>query len=97
MNCCIQDLCEKDVINVKNGCRLGPVCDVEVDTCTGKIVALIIFGRGRLGGLGARDEIKVRWDDIQVIGDDTILVCSDDCVHERPGKNPKKGFEGLFR
>ncbi len=91
MCCRITDLREKEVINIKDGCRLGCVCDVEVDTGCGKVVSLIIFGRGIFFGLfGRNDDIVICWDDIQVIGDDTILVCFE--------KNPlrSKKRKGIF-
>ena len=47
MNCCVTDLRAKEVVNVADGSRIGKVCDVEVDTCSGHIVAIIIFGRDR--------------------------------------------------
>ena len=66
---------EKEVINLKDGCRLGAVCDVEFDTCSGNIISLIIFGKGKMFGLMGRcDDIKICWNDIKVIGDDIILV-----------------------
>ncbi len=75
MNCCITDMRDKEIINLKDGCRLGNVCDVEFDTCSGNITAIVIFGRGKLLGLMGRcDDIKICWNDIKVIGDDTILV-----------------------
>lgn len=97
MRCCITDLRNKKVINAKNGCVLGNVCDVEIDTCTGKVVEIVIYGRMRCFGLMGRDEdIRISWDDISVIGDETILVCIDRL--EKPPKPPKKSpFEGLFR
>lgn len=97
MNCSITDLRSKEVINSKNGCRLGQVCDVEIDTCTGALVSIIIWGRGKGLGLFGRDEdIKVSWQDIEVIGDDTILVCSEVCNDNR--QKAKKGvFDGLFK
>lgn len=48
MNCCLTDLREKEVINLKDGCRLGCVCDVEIDSCTGRLVAIIIFGKKQM-------------------------------------------------
>lgn len=97
MNCSINDLCEKDVINVKTGCRLGPVCDVELDTDSGRLVSIIIYGKNKLLNIGGRDEdIKVRWEDISVIGDDTILVCADN-IRELPSKEKRKTWDGLFR
>lgn len=76
MNCRIQDLCRKEVINMSDGTRLGNVCDVEVDTETGKLCAIIIFGRGKMFNFGNKNcDIRICWEDINVIGDDTILVC----------------------
>ncbi|MFR2842474.1 MAG: PRC-barrel domain-containing protein [Acutalibacteraceae bacterium] len=49
MNCRITDLRAKEVICVKDGSRLGNVCDVEIDTCTGQLCAIIVFGRARAG------------------------------------------------
>ena len=72
----IEDLGCKDVINVKDGSRLGCVCDVQIDPADGCVHALIIFGRARLFGLlGREEDITVPWCDIQKIGEDTILVC----------------------
>ena len=44
MNCCITELRCKEVIDKSNGCRLGLISDVEVDSCGGRVVALIIYG-----------------------------------------------------
>ncbi len=97
MNCCITELRNKEVINSKNGCRLGQVCDVEIDTCSGCIVSLIIWGRNRGLGIFGRDEdIKICWQDIDIIGDDTILVCSDAAWCNSNPKS-KKLFEGIFK
>lgn len=68
----------KEIINIKSGCRLGFPDDIEFDSCTAKICKLIIFGRARCFGLFGRDEdITIRWCDIEVIGEDTILVSCD--------------------
>ena len=75
MNCCITDIREKEVINLSDGCRLGHVCDVEIDTCTGSLVSIIIWGKSKgFGLMGRYEDIKICWNDIKVIGDDTILV-----------------------
>ena len=41
----------KDVINIKDGTRLGSVCDVEIDTQTSQVKSLIIYGKYKLFGL----------------------------------------------
>ena len=75
LKCSITDLRSKEVINVDDGCRLGCVSDVEIDTCTGCLVSIIVFfGHGVCGFLGRGEEIVICWKDIVVIGDDTILV-----------------------
>jgi len=75
MNCRIVDMRNKEVISVKDGTRLGCISDVEVDTCTAQLMAIVIFGRLKLLGiLGREEDIIIRWCDIEVIGEDTILV-----------------------
>lgn len=75
MHCCIADLRCKDVICRADGRRLGHICDAEVDTCTGQVTAFIVYGRLRWFGLfGHAEDLRIRWEDIEVIGDDAVLV-----------------------
>ncbi|MBQ7962752.1 MAG: YlmC/YmxH family sporulation protein [Clostridia bacterium] len=74
MTCSVGSLCDKDVITVCDGMRIGTVTDVEFDTCTGCISAVVIGGRQGFFGVGKTEDVKICWSDIQVIGDDTILV-----------------------
>ncbi len=75
MNCCVTDFRYKEVINQADGTRLGCANDVEIDTCSGRIISIVIYGRPKCFGLlGRMPDIKVCWDDICVIGEDTILV-----------------------
>ena len=71
----ITDMHDKEVINICDGTRLGYVDDFEVDTCTAQITALVICGRSRLFGILGRDpDVVVQWKDIEVVGDETVLV-----------------------
>ncbi|NLP13562.1 MAG: YlmC/YmxH family sporulation protein [Clostridium sp.] len=73
------DFREKEVINVKDGRRLGFVCDVEINLQSGKIEAIVIPGDRRWFGLvGKDDEYVIPWDRIKKIGEDIILVELDD-------------------
>lgn len=75
LKCSVADLRSKEVINLDDGTRIGSVCDVEIDTCTGCLVSIIVFcGHGVCGFLGRGEEIVICFKDIVVIGDDTILV-----------------------
>ena len=79
-NCCITELRCKEIINKSNGCRLGFVSDIEVDKSCGRVVALIVYGRPKYFGVcGKRERIRICWEDIDVIGSDTILVCKTCC------------------
>jgi YlmC/YmxH family sporulation protein len=92
----VTDLRYKDVINVRNGERLGCVSDVEVDTCTARLVSIIIYGSCRWFGLFGREEdLVIHWCDIEVIGEDTILV-NIEC-HEEKHKRTGGFFENFFR
>ena len=88
MNCCITELRCKEVIDKSNGCRLGLISDVEVDSCCGRVVALIIYGRPKYWGIcGKRERIRICWEDIEVIGNDTVLVSkSQRCNEHRKRK-----------
>ena len=92
MKCCVTDLRNKEVINKSDGSRLGCVYDVDVDTCTGHVVAIILYGRARCFGLlGREEDIRICWEDIDVIGEDTILVC------RRPQRPPcRRKKQGWF-
>ncbi|MBR5247059.1 MAG: YlmC/YmxH family sporulation protein [Clostridia bacterium] len=97
MNCFITDMREKEIINLRDGCRLGAVCDVEFDTCSGNIVSIVVFGRSKVFGFGGKGEdIKICWNDIKVIGDDTILV-DFDCPKECKNTSNNNFLDSLFR
>ena len=75
MLCCISELREKEIVNIRDGCRLGCVCDVELDSVSGRIISIIVYGKCKfMGVFGRSEDIKIYWDSIKVIGDDTILV-----------------------
>lgn len=96
MNCYVTDMREKEVINLRDGCRLGNVCDVEIDTSTACLVSIIIFGKSKCFGLlGRYQDIKIGWKDIKVIGDDTILV-DFDCPAECKRQSAGNFFDSLF-
>lgn len=78
MNCRVTQLRSKEIVNVKDGSRLGTLCDIEIDTKTGQLMAIVVYGESRfMGLLGRENDIVIPWEQINVIGDDTILVCYD--------------------
>ena len=72
------ELKNKQVVCVKNGCVLGYISDVEINTANGNIEAVVIYGRPRFFGiLGREEDIVIPWCDIEVIGAETILVSTE--------------------
>lgn len=75
MICSFSSLRDKEVVNVRTGEKIGFIDDMELDSVSGRIVSLIIYGRSRAFGLMGRDEdIVVRCSDIELVGEDTVLV-----------------------
>ena len=66
------ELIKKEVINTCDGCRLGYVCDLEIDSMCGRINALFIPQRRKL--LSKPCYLTVKWEQIERIGSDMILV-----------------------
>lgn len=94
MKCCIEDIYRKDVINIENGSCIGYINDVEVDTCTGQILRLFVADYDKLIRIKKQEYTVICWENIAVIGDDSILVKN---VQSRCNKNTtQKGFFNLF-
>lgn len=96
MNCRLVELRHKEVIDKSNGCKIGFVDDLVVDTNNAQVCSLIVFGRCKWFGLwGKREEYIIPWDKISVIGDDTILISS--CNYRRENNKNKRGFFRNFQ
>ena len=98
MKHCIATLKTKEVINKKDGCRLGHVCDVEIDCATGQVVNIVVCRGGRtFSPYACERDLRIAWCDVDVVGNDIILVC-----YTAPPPPPrtndcsKRGF-GFFR
>ena len=84
----VEELSRKDVISVKDGCRIGCVRDVELDE-SGRALSLSVEKTASRGTPFRRAEmLKVRWEDIVVIGRETVLVKE---AQELPPPTQKKG------
>ena len=71
----ITALRDKEVINIHDGSRYGYVGDLEIETETGRVRALIVPGRLRLLGLLGREPEQVfPWEAVRRFGEDIILV-----------------------
>ena len=97
MKCLLTELCEKEIINLRDGARLGNATDFEIEAESGKLVALKIQSKTRPFGFGERaQEIRIMWSEIQVFGNETILV-DIDRVFMPPPKKQNNLLSGVFR
>lgn len=77
----------KEVICVRDGCRLGYISDVRIEVPEGRISAIIVPCPGKLFGLvNCRDDYVIPWSCIRRIGPDIVLVdiVPDECRCTRP-------------
>ena len=68
----------KEVVNIKDGCRLGYVNDIIFNCESGVICEIEIPCRSRCFGLfQGKESIRIPWNSIERIGDDIIIVSWD--------------------
>lgn len=69
------DLKSKEVIHIAEGERIGFISDMEIDSESGKIISLCVPGAYRaMGLLGREPERTIKWEDIKKIGDDLVII-----------------------
>jgi len=72
------DFRHKEVINICDAKKLGCVCDVDIDFCTGTVNAIVVPGCSNnfffpCFARGAGD-IVIPWQNIRMVGEEVILV-----------------------
>lgn len=71
----LSEMKEKEVINIRNGERLGFIYDFEIDLENGKVLAAIIPAYGKVLSIFNRNrDLFIPWQNIFKIGQDIILV-----------------------
>ena len=70
------DFRHKEVINIKDGRRLGYVQDVCADLESGIITSIIVPGGNNklLNIFNSNNDIVIPWQNLKCIGEDLILV-----------------------
>lgn len=75
----ISELRMLDIVNIKDGRRLGPIKDLDLDLERGCVKGIVLSGAPRSTGWsffgGTRTEdVLVSWDRVKKIGVDVILI-----------------------
>lgn len=70
----LSDLQNKDVVNLIDGKKIGNIIDVDIDR-EGKMAELIVEkSKFFVSMFSSKDEIGIKWSQIEKIGEDVILV-----------------------
>ena len=73
----LSELQKKDIVNINNGIKIGNIIDVNVSE-NGYISSLIADRTNFKFIFSSNDEIEITFDQIVKIGEDVILVKSND-------------------
>ena len=69
------DFKHKEVVNIKDGKKLGYVQDVCADLETGVITSIIVPGNNKfMSFFSSNNDIVIPWQNVKCIGEDLILV-----------------------
>ena len=70
----LSDLQNKDVVNIVDGRKIGNIIDINI-SLEGKMEGLIVEKSKFLVSMfSTKDEIEVKWEQIEKLGEDVILV-----------------------
>ncbi|MBO4795648.1 MAG: YlmC/YmxH family sporulation protein [Clostridia bacterium] len=88
--CSFSDLRDKEVINLRDGRKLGCVTDIDFDIPTGRICRIILPPPGKMALFASsKSNLYIPWDKIEKIGDDAILVRCADVIIPKKEKPPR--------
>ena len=69
----ISELQNKDVINIKDGKKIGNIIDVVIDL-NGKMESIIVEQMKGMRVFTNKEDIEITWEQIEKIGEDVILI-----------------------
>ena len=92
------ELTQKEVISCCNGCRIGTVYDVEIDSDCGRVLSILVRENSRRFEFSGKSKcINIPWERIDKIGEDFIIVNqSFVCECEEQKNEGKKSIWSAF-
>ncbi len=71
----LSDLQAKDIINTKEGKKIGRIIDAEIENNTGKIIYFVVEHKKFLKNIAINgNDSTISYEQINKIGEDVILV-----------------------
>ena len=89
----IGDMRSREVISVRDGARLGYLGDIEIDTESASLAAIVVYGRAPVFSAcsATRPTASSRGATSRTIGEDAVLV-----DYAAPKRTQKRGFPREF-
>lgn len=71
----LSELAKKDIINIKDGKKIGKIVDVEFDINNGYMIRFIIESSNIIKSIfSSGDELTIKFSQIKKLGEDVILI-----------------------
>jgi len=70
----LSDFQNKDVINMKDGKKIGNIIDCRIDPASGNIVSFLLQPMKGLFSFKGSGKVEIEYRNISKIGEDVILV-----------------------
>ena len=70
---CLSELQSKDIVNLKDGKKIGNLIDIVVSN-DGRIKSIIVEQTKKMRVFNTGEDIEISWQQIEKIGEDVILV-----------------------
>ncbi len=70
----LSDLQNKDIVNIMDGKNIGNIIDAKIDERNGTIISLLVESKGKFISFSRGDDMEIKWQNIERIGEDVILV-----------------------
>ena len=67
-----RELMHREVISLQSGSKIGFADDLILDVQNARIVSLVIYGSHRW--FSDREDLYIPWEELKLIGEDTVLV-----------------------
>lgn len=70
----LSELQNKDIVNVKNGKKIGKIIDIDINKDGLSSDIVVEKNKFIISRFSNNGEVTVRWNQIETIGEDVILV-----------------------
>ena len=70
----LSDLQNKDIVNIIDGKNIGNIIDAKIDERNGYIISLLVETKGKFISFSRGEDMEIKWQSIERIGEDVILV-----------------------